>query len=185
MADFSYNTGVVNRKVDHGTTGIARGLSKSDRRLTMDHSTLPLFARKVCIACGDSKPLSEFHKGNGNDGLRFACKACTNAQNRGIYYENRDAHLEAKRRYREQNPDNRRATLKKHTENHLMQRRAHYAVNRAIANGKLLPACECACAHCGVQAETLHHWSYEREHWLDVIPLCRACHGKEHRAYDQ
>ena len=26
----------------------------------------------------------------------------------------------------------------------------------------------------------LHHWSYEREHWLDVIPLCLSCHRKVH-----
>ncbi len=33
---------------------------------------------------------------------------------------------------------------------------------------------------CGKQAEEYHHWSYAPEHWLDVIPVCNACHKKIH-----
>lgn len=150
----------------------------------MDYHTLPLFARKTCTACGESKPLSEFHKGRDSFGLRQTCKACTNAQNRGIYERNKPAHLESKRRYRRENPDARRATLQKHTETHRQQWRAYYTVKRAITRGDLLPVRERVCEHCGQQAETYHHWSYQREHWLDVIPLCRVCHGKEHQKYD-
>lgn len=152
---------------------------------TVNYSTLPLFAFKVCKTCGEAKPLSEYHKGNDSDGLRHACKPCTNAQNRSIYEKNHDSHLEAKRRYRRDNPDARRATLQKHQEERKEQHSAYYAVKNAIKRGDLLAASDCVCAHCGAQAEVLHHWSYKREHWLDVKPLCRICHGKVHHAHVQ
>ena len=86
-----------------------------------DHTTLQPSALKVCTICGEAKPLSEFHKGNAADGLRYACKVCTNAQNRGIYEKNKDAHIEAKRRYRAENPEARRATLRKHQDERKQQ----------------------------------------------------------------
>ena len=66
--------------------------------------------------------------------------------------------------------------------------KANAAVSRAIREGRmgLPPACEA----CGVPYRIIgtkgfasvvwHHWSYEEAHWLDVIPLCRSCHGKIH-----
>lgn len=151
----------------------------------MSYSTLPLFAFKVCTSCGEAKPLSEYHKQSRNgDTLRSMCKVCTNAQNRDIYQKNHDAHLEAKRRYRRKNPDARRATVAQHEERHAEKRAAYHAVWKAIRNGELLPPSSHGCTHCDAQAEIYHHWSYKREHWLDVTPLCRICHGKEHHAYD-
>ncbi len=59
-------------------------------------------------------------------------------------------------------------------------RMAHNAVYRAIKAGRLLPIDEMDCAHCGGQAHEYHHQSgYAAQHRLDVIPLCRTCHGKE------
>lgn len=57
---------------------------------------------------------------------------------------------------------------------------AHQAVKRAIETGKLPPIDSVICADCGeAQAEEYHHTNgYEKEHWLDVTPLCLACHGK-------
>lgn len=184
MPILGYNILDVNRKVDRGATPIAHGLSKfCIGELTVNYSTLPLFARKVCNICGESKPLSEFHKGNGPDGLRQACKPCINAQNRGIYQKNHDSHLEAKRRYRRENPEARRATVIQHEERHAEKRAAYHAVWRAIKKGKMLPPSACRCARCQSPAEIYHHHSYEPQFWFDVTPLCRACHGEEHRAY--
>ena len=58
---------------------------------------------------------------------------------------------------------------------------AHLEVTKAIKRGELAPASACECADCGVSpAQTLHHHSYKPEHQLDVIPLCRSCHGIRH-----
>lgn len=61
-----------------------------------------------------------------------------------------------------------------------IKRQAHSAVWNAIKNGKLIPAKELECANCGNDAHEYHHWSYKKEHWLDVIPLCCSCHKLEH-----
>lgn len=64
---------------------------------------------------------------------------------------------------------------------------AHTAVRNALDSGRLLApsACE-ACGQLQRQTEggrpwvVLHHWSYARECWLDVIPLCYSCHRRVH-----
>jgi len=149
----------------------------------MNYHTLPLFALKVCKTCGESKPLTEYHKGNDADGLRHACKSCTNAQNRSIYQKNHDEHLEAKRRYRRENPDARRATIAQHEQRHAEKRAAYYAVWLEIKRGNLPRPSTQMCAICSGRAAIYHHFSYEPEHMLDVTPLCRVCHGKEHQKY--
>ena len=64
------------------------------------------------------------------------------------------------------------------------KRRKYAAVNKVnctIRDGKMPPARDLPCAHCGSQAAQYHHHlGYEREHWLDVIPLCQDCHDAEH-----
>lgn len=55
--------------------------------------------------------------------------------------------------------------------------KARNFVNNNIAKGRLERAKNLTCAHCGKQASDYHHHNgYSREHWLDVIPLCRPCH---------
>ena len=58
---------------------------------------------------------------------------------------------------------------------------AHQAVQRAVVGGQLPAVTTRRCAHCGVVAEVYHHHNgYAPEHWLDVQPFCRSCHGKVH-----
>lgn len=148
----------------------------------MSHSTPQPSALKVCTKCGESKPLTEFHQRGKS--LRPACKACTNAQNRSIYEKNHDNHLETKRRYRLENPGARRETVRAYDDRHREKRKAHAAVKHEINRGGLPRAADCTCYLCGEPAAIYHHHSYARQHWLDVKPMCRVCHGKEHRAYD-
>lgn len=72
----------------------------------------------------------------------------------------------------------------KNSEKHKNRDRAKilavYAVNNAVERGDLPHIPTLVCNRCGNQAEHYHHWSYEREHWLDVIPLCRICHAGIH-----
>ena len=53
---------------------------------------------------------------------------------------------------------------------------AHSAVHEAIKSGNLQPITVMECTECGDSAQHYHHWSYKREHFLDVQPVCRACH---------
>lgn len=185
MTILGYNTGVNLIKSSGSASTLRYPFSTDVRGIdTMIDHTLPLFAFKVCSTCGEAKPHSEYHKGNANDGLRHACKACTNAQNRGIYYQNHESHLEAKRRYRRENPDARRATIAQHEQRHAEKRDAYHAVWHAIKRGELPRPSTLACAKCQAPAEIYHHHSYEEQYWLDVEPLCRTCHGKEHHAHD-
>lgn len=57
------------------------------------------------------------------------------------------------------------------------RRKARTAVMHAVERGDIPPAKELDCAHCGQPALEYHHFlGYERNHWLDVIPLCHPCH---------
>lgn len=50
-------------------------------------------------------------------------------------------------------------------------------VQYAIRHGKMKPAKECICYYCGNQASEYHHWhGYDKEHRIDVIPVCKPCH---------
>lgn len=57
------------------------------------------------------------------------------------------------------------------------------AVNYAVKTGKLPKQDTLPCVHCNRTAQQYHHHKgYEREHWLDVVPVCRKCHTAVHQA---
>lgn len=63
------------------------------------------------------------------------------------------------------------------SEQKAIQRKARNFLNGAIRYGRKRPAREFKCDNCGQKAREYHHYlGYEREHWLDVIPLCIKCH---------
>jgi len=54
--------------------------------------------------------------------------------------------------------------------------KAHHAVARALARGDIVKSDECSA--CGdIEPTVAHHWSYEEEHWLHVVWMCRRCHS--------
>jgi hypothetical protein len=55
---------------------------------------------------------------------------------------------------------------------------ARNAVTHALERGGLLRA---PCSECGADAQAHHHRGYEPESHLDVIWLCPAHHGEQHR----
>lgn len=57
---------------------------------------------------------------------------------------------------------------------------ARNAVKAAIKRGDLQSISECHCAVCGVEAHAYHHHSYHEFDYLDVTPLCGACHKTLH-----
>src|SRR5258708_1698053 len=96
---------------------------------------------KLCSNCHLLKPETEFHKTRKDtDGLRNACKACTNAQNRAKYYRNSQSRItqikqyhlehpeqvrETQKRYADRHPDRRKATYRKYRQTHADQVRAY------------------------------------------------------------
>ena len=155
---------------------------------------------KECFKCKISKPLSDFYRHSQMaDGHLGKCKDCT----RNDVYENREDNKDYYMEY-DRNRPNREGRVKQTCEriknlrkidpkfceklnasnaawrsNNPHKRKAQNAANNAVRDGKLLK--KTSCEHCGSEGKLQkHHWSYEEEHWLDVVWLCTKCHGKEH-----
>ena len=140
---------------------------------------------KECPACQQWHSLPDFGKNKlRNDGLTRLCKICKNqdARLRDRTPENRIKNTARVRRYRQTKSGQvacRRADRNNRTR-HPEKMSAGSAVAYAVMSGRLPRTSSCACADCGKQAEHHHHESYEKEHWLDVVPLCRRCHMIRH-----
>lgn len=65
---------------------------------------------RICKACGEGKPLTEYHADKGGtDGYRAQCKPCRNAYMAGYYGANRDARMAYEQDRRTNNADHLRA----------------------------------------------------------------------------
>ena len=167
---------------------------------------------KPCKQCGETKSFDQFFKHRETkDGLRSKCKACFTAQTTAWRRANPEKSSAYSTAYQKRNPENKRkhsaATYMRHREKRLAYckewreknrermreydaaRRAEHpereqarsAVRWAVERGAIVKPC--ACERCGAASPLDgHHWSYEREHWLDVEWICRSCHLNEHRA---
>jgi len=156
---------------------------------------------KKCFKCGATKPLSEFYRHPMmNDGHLNKCKGCTKAdvnQNRTAkidYYREYDrartddpARVALRKKVaaqRRNDPEKRSRDLgssKAWAERNSDKRAAHNAVNNAVRDGKLkAKPCETCGYGVGVQA---HHEDYSKP--LDVIWLCKRCHGARHREINE
>lgn len=143
-------------------------------------------ASKVCFKCGKDKPLIEYyaHKRMA-DGRLNKCKDCAK-----IYARERKSVLN-------ENPQWKEAERARHREKYYrlgykekhkptpemkaasMQRYKERYPEKKSANS--------ACQHMAREGEEMHHWSYKKEHWKDVIYLTPKHHAKSHRflIYDQ
>lgn len=158
--------------------------------------TTPNDTTKQCSKCKRKLPIIAFNKDSrASDGLRCECKECR-AQDSAKYYEknaekiksyvadwqraNYDKWLEYARKSRENNPAPYREAVKRSQSKYPEHVKARDAVKYAVKKGKLPPVDKCLCVRCGKQAEAYHHWSYLKEHRLDVIPVCDYCHKQIH-----
>lgn len=58
---------------------------------------------------------------------------------------------------------------------------ARIAVYKAVQSGKTLHISTQTCIECNEQAEHYHHYlGYDKEHQLDVEPVCAKCHKVAH-----
>lgn len=133
---------------------------------------------KMCPRCRQTLAASEFNKHRrSKDGLGCYCRKCINdyererkekkpSPQRYATMKRRDGYsLEYKRQYAAKHPE---------------RMRAIDAVRRAIEAGRISPVRTQKCSVCGTQAQDYHHADYAKK--LEVIPLCKSCHGKLHRA---
>lgn len=161
---------------------------------------------KTCFKCGAEKPLTEFYKHSQMaDGHVNKCKTCNkkdvndNRELKSEYYLEYDrnrfnaaersvkSQIRNKARYHadEDFKESIKSSKEKWLVSNPLKRKAQIAAGNALRDGKLVRKFHCE--HCNTSEKKLqkHHWSYEEEHWLDIIWLCTSCHGKEHKRLNQ
>lgn len=162
---------------------------------------------KFCSTCKETKPADAFYLRNDRR-LNSACIDCARRAARDYWTSHRTEMLEKARKYQNANKqmlrdrDRERRSDPAYREktsiklrgwrernrkyiaayNQSLPVKARNRVNKLIESGKLPHPTTLLCADCQqVMADHYHHFNgYEREHWLDVIPLCTVCHGRAH-----
>ena len=147
---------------------------------------------KKCAKCGETKYIDEFSRdGSRKDGHDPYCKKCKKE-----YHDNRrkECHeymlkAEAERRKNRREKiliENRmysktskgKETRNRYYENNPQKRAARNAVSVAVRSGKLPKVKTLICSICNIrQAEHYHHHrGYDKDYWVDVVPVCIICH---------
>jgi len=141
-------------------------LKKEDRE---QRDRLWAFRLKKCKACGKILSSSKFRKkDSGFEGLYSLCRSCDAEWSRN--YNKTPAGSAA-----------RKLTYERRKKKSPEKRIANSAVTCAINRGDMFKAAKFDCVECGRQAAEYHHdQGYEKEHWLDVVPLCVPCHKRIH-----
>lgn len=142
---------------------------------------------KICFKCTKLLDITNFYKHKGmSDGHLNKCKSCAKNDVSNKYFENRKDYknIEKERErgrdkyfrlnYKERKPSNiiKSKAMLKYYEKYPEKRRAK------IKMGKLKSK---------IKGNHLHHWSYNEEHYKDVIELSVYEHSLLHRhiIYDQ
>jgi hypothetical protein len=135
---------------------------------------------KTCKRCGESKELSEFYKHSRMaDGHLSFCRSCTIKRIKTERRANPEKHSERERaRYVGDRRDKMLADAAERAKKTPEKRTAHYAVNNAVRDGRLLKPS--ACSRCGREGVRLegHHDDYSKP--LDVVWMCCRCHRRHH-----
>lgn len=160
---------------------------------------------KQCSKCKEWKDFSKFYRASSKkSGYASWCKKCTSEKHKGYdrsetlkrynssekgrtargQYERTERGRAAKKRYRqsEAGREIERKNSAAYKVRHPDRAKAHYAVKDAVKMGRIPAARTLSCNTCSNRASQYHHYKgYEREHWFDIIPLCRRCHVDIHK----
>lgn len=144
---------------------------------------LPPSQTKRCAACRQHMPLASFPPHNAaRDGRRRHCRACLLAGRHQPRIETPEQRERRNvRQSREEWRQSHREALARHAERNPLKAAAVRAVQRALRSGRVQRAEQCQAKGCTSQHRLeAHHWSYEREHWRDVLWCCAKCHRQGH-----
>lgn len=146
---------------------------------------------RSCSRCGQVKPPAMFYLlGDGSAARHRWCKACqiaerterrandrdkARAEYRAAHVRNREKRLSDMREYYQRRKHQANA---RRAERYALQMRARSAVWYAMSTGRLARPSECECCLEARSVEA-HHEDYTKP--LEVVWLCRQCHGKKHR----
>jgi hypothetical protein len=136
-----------------------------------------------CLFAGIPQPLEQYRDDiRYRGGYRHQCKTCEriSLQERRQTQKGREAYRQHARNWRK-TPQGKIATKKTYQNTQPNVRRARSYLNKQVFRGKFPKVSEQECCKCGKQATQYHHHKgYERNAWLDVVPVCAACHKKLH-----
>lgn len=124
--------------------------------------------QKTCRECGESKPLSAFHRGSGAQGRVPRCEPCQRVHHK--------QHQEA---YRRRHPGLDTEETRRYAAKYPERRKARTLVTVALRKGELVRPDRCTA--CGEPAFVqAHHEDYAKP--LDVVWLSASCHQQAHIA---
>jgi len=140
---------------------------------------------KICFKCNKEKPLTDFYKHKGMAGGRLGkCKDCNKKDTKeraDVLLKNPEWAEKEKTRHREKYH---RIGNKKPTYAASRKRQLKY---KAMYPEKIKASSKTNRMKTKVKGNHKHHWSYNEEHYKDVIELSVADHSTIHRftIYDQ
>lgn len=124
-----------------------------------------------CIEC--AKEASRLRKQNPENKVKAA------AATRARYAANIEVSRQKRRERYARNKTKENVTSAAYAEANRRKIDAKNAVAIAVEHGAPR-ASSYGCSYCGATAQDWHHWSYEEQNWLSVIPACRRCHSRVH-----
>ena len=137
---------------------------------------------KQCTKCHNILPLNAFYRdASVPDGHCRQCKQCQQERVNQPEVKKRIKEYVHQYRQRESSRIRNRIHCRKWRSVHPEWPKAHEAVRQAVRRGLLPHVRDCTCRQCAEPAQHYHHYrGYDPNHWLDVIPLCIACHRYAH-----
>jgi hypothetical protein len=135
-----------------------------------------------CIKCNELKPLEMFYKHSAMlNGRVGKCKSCCKLSQKERYVElskNKEWFSKEKERTRQKYHRLYKGVIKKRSNTKNVNYKNNYPEKRSA---------QLKCSKIKSINGNNHHWSYNKEHWLDVIDLTKEDHYLLHRhiIYDQ